>query len=203
MTKGYKKITVLLVENGYLKRTRLVDFGSFLGQEISGDKWRAWAKGKPLLLKSRFGSRYTYIVTPEVGWTLDGDSIVSILTKGKQSVAPKFSGAPTYKVLSNGNGSKAVQPPKLTGVMTNEDVSKLIDEKLHNGFKKELLDEIKQLIAPKVEPPIATTNDTPGQSVSPQALGEAKPPPEPIPIIGPPIPVAQSTTATTEVKESK
>jgi hypothetical protein len=201
MSKGYKRIVVLLVENGYLRKTRLVDFGSFLGQEISQDKWRAWAKGKPLLLKSKFGSRYTYIVTPEVGWTLDGDSIVNIMMKGKESIAPKFSGAPTYKLLPN--GTKAVQPPKLTGVMTNDDVSKLIDEKLHNGFKKELLDEIRQLLAPKVEPPAPpiAANDAPAQPVNPQTPGEPKPPLEPIPIIGPPIAVTQPTT--TEVKESK
>jgi hypothetical protein len=160
-TRGYKKISVYMIENGYLTRKRVVDFGSFLGQQIEADKWRAWGKGKPLLLKLPLGrSRYTYLITPEVGWTLDGGSIVNIMMKGKQAALPKFSGKATYKVLPNGKNGEEAQvpsPPKINS-LTPEDVGKLIDEKLNNGFKIELLGEIKQLLVSPKEPQVAANS---------------------------------------------
>ena len=83
-----KKIKVIMIQNGKIKVTRVYDFNSILAQRIqkNPDKWLAWAKGKPLL----WGRRYTYVVCPEVAWTLGHGDIVTILTHGKP---PDYYGA--------------------------------------------------------------------------------------------------------------
>ena len=71
-----------MVENGKLVWKRVYDYGSFLALPIKGtqpERWLAWAKGKPLLYRRR----YTYLITPEVAWTLGAGDMVTILKHGK------------------------------------------------------------------------------------------------------------------------
>ena len=83
-----KKIKVFMVQNGKIKLTRVYDLNSILATRIQRDpeRWIAWAKGKPLL----WGRRYTYLICPEVAWTLGHGDIVTILNHGKP---PDYYGA--------------------------------------------------------------------------------------------------------------
>lgn len=84
-----KKIKVFFIEDGELKQVKVEDYGDFIAYKLykkdNVPTYLAWAKGKPLLLKtSRFSKpRYTYIVCPEVAWTLTTNDIVMALRQGK------------------------------------------------------------------------------------------------------------------------
>ena len=166
MANGPKTIRVLMVNNGAIGWAKVVDFGSFLGLRVDKDKWLAWAKGKPLLMKGGFGSkRYTYLVTPEIAWSLDGDSIVNIMAKAKALAYPQFKGrAVNAPELSDSPIAQKVdlQPPEKP--LTREEVADLIGsemEKLRATIQKELVaalqgpkhDEGKVPGAPTVPPP--------------------------------------------------
>jgi hypothetical protein len=68
----------MMIENGNFKKVRAFDFGDRLGIKM-GSTWRIWAKGKPLLVGS-FRPRYTYLVTPEICWTLNDQDLIKMLT---------------------------------------------------------------------------------------------------------------------------
>ncbi|MBC7091025.1 MAG: hypothetical protein H5T50_03835 [Nitrososphaeria archaeon] len=86
-----KKVTVFLIQDGVLKKIKVEDYGDFIAYKLykkdNIPTYLAWAKGKPLLYQtSRFGKpQYTYIVCPEVAWTLTTSDIVQAIRTGKLS----------------------------------------------------------------------------------------------------------------------
>jgi len=84
-----KKTEVFLIENGEIKKRKVLDFGDFLALKLYNDgdakTYYAWAKGKPLLLKTSMFSRpkYTYIVCPELATTLTTTDIVKAIQRNK------------------------------------------------------------------------------------------------------------------------
>jgi hypothetical protein len=112
-----KRIKVLMVENGKLVWKRVYDYGSFLALPIKGtqpERWLAWAKGKPLLHRRK----YTYLITPEVAWTLGAGDMVTILKHGKAPdyfeairIIPKEQIENLPNILPNNQGNKLPPPP--------------------------------------------------------------------------------------------
>jgi hypothetical protein len=82
------QIKVLYVNNGKLRWEKVYDFGSFLAKQVDQDKWLAWAKGRPLLWGR--GRRYTYLITPEIAWTLSDKEIAAVIRKAKEFLAAKY-----------------------------------------------------------------------------------------------------------------
>lgn len=82
------QIRVLYVNNGKLRWEKVYDFGSFLAKQVDQDKWLAWAKGRPLLWGR--GRRYTYLITPEIAWTLSDKEIAAVIRKAKEFLAAKY-----------------------------------------------------------------------------------------------------------------
>lgn len=166
-----------MIENGSIGVKKVVDFGAFLGLEIAQDKWLAWGKGKPLLIRrSRFSKpRYTYIITPEIGWTLDGDSIVNVLVKGKALFYPDFNGKATYKVQPNGK-QEPISVPKLESALTRDEVGEIIDEKLNNGFSKKIQEIVEQAISGLKIPSSADAPTPPSPQAPPTNEPKQEPP---------------------------
>jgi hypothetical protein len=93
-----KTIRALVLENGVLSLQKVMDFGDTLAVKRTGkggELWLAWAKGKPILCKpERFGKfrmkGYTYLLCPEVAWTLDEKGLVEIMRRGKAYLLKKL-----------------------------------------------------------------------------------------------------------------
>lgn len=119
VTKMVKRIKVLMVENGRLVWKRVYDYGSFLAypmEKSQPERWLAWAKGKPLLYRRK----YTYLITPEVAWTLGAGDMVTILKHGKP---PDYFEAiriiPKDNILPNNQGNKLPPPPPPNNLQAN------------------------------------------------------------------------------------
>ncbi len=157
-----------MVNNGTIGWNKVVDFGAFLALQVEKDKWMAWAKGKPLLVKGGFKKRYTYLLTPEIAWTLDGDSIVSIMAKAKALAYPQFKGRENSIPKELPDGKVDLQPEK---PLTREEVIALVDaqtNKLQSAVHNEImlaLQSLKQETTPQpeqqIEPPKAPEPVTP------------------------------------------
>ncbi|MGA2875831.1 MAG: hypothetical protein ABSE82_09890 [Nitrososphaerales archaeon] len=174
MAKGPQQIQVLIVSNGTIGQRKVYDFGAFLALQVDKDKWMAWAKGKPLLVKNGFTKRYTYLLTHEIAWTLDSDSIVNIMAKAKALAYPKFTGVPGAGSNSRVKGDSPRETPELLPPekpLTVEVVNGIIDERLNNGIRTLIHDEIslglQSLKIPTVEKPdtqVSTQPSIPEQS---------------------------------------
>ncbi len=90
LPRGRKVATVkcLYLDNGTLSIKRLYDLGDVLVQS-RGTKFLAWAKGKPILSRVRGLRGYTFLVCPEVCWTIDSAGMTEIIRKGKSFLLAK------------------------------------------------------------------------------------------------------------------
>lgn len=86
-----KRIKALYLDNGILRVQKVLDLNDVL-MVPRGDKVLAWAKGRPIISRIRGLRGYTYMVCPEVAYTLDESAIVEIARKGKAYLMGIFLG---------------------------------------------------------------------------------------------------------------
>jgi|GEM_PF-2104140 hypothetical protein len=86
-----KKVKALYLDNGILRVQKVLDLNDVL-LVPRGNKVLAWAKGRPIISKVRGLRGYTYMVCPEVAYTLDESAIAEIARKGKAYLMGIFLG---------------------------------------------------------------------------------------------------------------
>jgi hypothetical protein len=75
-------VKCLYLDNGVLQIKKVFDIGDSL-VFLRGPKVLAWAKGKPIISKVRGLKGPTWLLCPELAWTLDESGLVDTMRKGK------------------------------------------------------------------------------------------------------------------------
>jgi hypothetical protein len=82
-------VKTMYFDNGVIRVQKVLDLGNTLALK-RGEKWLAWAKGKPILSKIRGIKGYTYLICPEIAWTLDQSAFEQLMRKGKAYLLSKL-----------------------------------------------------------------------------------------------------------------
>jgi hypothetical protein len=75
-------VKCLYLDNGILQIKKVFDVGDTLVY-LRGPKVLSWAKGKPIISKVRGLKGATWLLCPELAWTLDESGLVDTMRKGK------------------------------------------------------------------------------------------------------------------------
>jgi hypothetical protein len=103
-------VKTLYLDNGVLRVQKVLDLGSTLALK-RGEKWLAWAKGKPIISKVRGIKGYTFLVCPEIAWTLDQSGLEQVMSKGKTYLLSKLTNK-AEELLEERNGAAPPSEPQ-------------------------------------------------------------------------------------------
>jgi hypothetical protein len=82
-------VKCLYLDNGILQIKKVFDVGDTLVY-LRGPKVLSWAKGKPIISKVRGLKGATWLLCPELAWTLDESGLVDTMRKGKAHLLGKL-----------------------------------------------------------------------------------------------------------------
>jgi hypothetical protein len=82
-------VKCLYLDNGILQIKKVFDVGDTLVY-LRGPKVLSWAKGKPIISKVRGVKGATWLLCPELAWTLDESGLVDTMRKGKAHLLGKL-----------------------------------------------------------------------------------------------------------------
>lgn len=82
-------VKCLYLDNGILRIKKVFDVGDTLVY-LRGPKVLSWAKGKPIISEVRGLKGATWLLCPELAWTLDESGLVDTVRKGKAHLLGKL-----------------------------------------------------------------------------------------------------------------
>jgi hypothetical protein len=82
-------VKCLYLDNGILRIKKVFDVGDTLVY-LRGPKVLSWAKGKPIISEVRGLKGSTWLLCPELAWTLDESGLVDTMRKGKAHLLGKL-----------------------------------------------------------------------------------------------------------------
>jgi hypothetical protein len=82
-------VKCLYLDNGILQIRKVFDVGDTLVC-LRGPKVLSWAKGKPIISRVRGLKGATWLLCPELAWTLDESGLVDTMRKGKAHLLGKL-----------------------------------------------------------------------------------------------------------------
>ena len=82
-------VKCLYLDNGILQIKKVFDVGDTLVY-LRGPKVLGWAKGKPIISQVRGLKGPTWLLCPELAWTLDESGLVDTMRKGKAHLLGKL-----------------------------------------------------------------------------------------------------------------
>jgi hypothetical protein len=82
-------VKCLYLDNGILQIKKVFDVGDTLVY-LRGPKVLGWAKGKPIISKVRGLKGATWLLCPELAWTLDESGLADTMRKGKAHLLGKL-----------------------------------------------------------------------------------------------------------------
>jgi hypothetical protein len=83
------QVKCLYLDNGILQVKKVLDVGDILLYQ-RGPKWLGWAKGRPILSKVRGLKGSTWLLCPEVAWTLDETGMNDVMKAGKSHLLDRL-----------------------------------------------------------------------------------------------------------------
>jgi hypothetical protein len=189
-----KRVKALYLDNGVLSVKRVMDLNDVL-MVTRGGKVLAWAKGRPIISRVRGLRGYTYMICPEVAYTLDESTMAEIARKGKAYLMGIFLGK-LKELGAQSDGLEDLEAAKQERTALEQRVadaekaagdlqaaaSKLNEEKIAAEARAQVEAEGRQRAEAKVET-MMTKAPPPAEPSSPAVIPGIDPPVEQPPTV--------------------